>query len=488
MGSEGGIPVSATVTRPAERELGIPAGAGPRAPYPRFNLLSIPLLDKIVRHRAFQFSLMLVNLLFFALVIMTGLLGTPVGNHNLSIIFVWILWWALLIIMLIPFTARLWCTMCPIPAPGEWLQRVSFIRRRSARPLTLDKKWPPALRNIWIQNFSFLTVALFSAIILTLPVATGVLLSLFILLAIVLSLIYRRRIFCRYICPVGGFIGLYSMVAPLEVRVKDPEVCQRHCGKECIRGSEAGHGCPWMEYPGTLDRNAYCGMCTECVKTCPVNNVAINVRPFGKDLQVRKRHLDEGFKGIIMLTSAIVYSAVMLGPWGWLKEAANITTPSHYLMYAAALIGGNLIVVPGAFLLTTWLSRLVSGVRGLSLKKLFVGYSYALVPIGLMGWIAFSFTFVFINGSYILEVISDPFGWGWDLLGTKHFPWTPVFSGYVPYIQIPTLMLGLSLSIFMANRVSRELFSDLGAARRSMIPVTLFLLGFTFAFLRLYLG
>lgn len=461
----------------------------PASPYFRYDLLQIPLLNAIVRHRAFQFSLLLVNLFFFALVIMTGLFGTPVGNHNLSIIFVWIVWWALLIIVLIPFAGRLWCTMCPIPAPGEWIQRrLSFIRRSNGTPFTKGKEWPSALRNIWIQNFAFLGVAMFSAIILTLPVATGVLLSLFIALAIVLSLVYKRRVFCRYVCPVGGFIGLYSMVAPIEVRVKNPETCQRHCGKQCIRGSEKGYGCPWMEYPGTLERNAYCGMCTECIKTCPVNNVALNIRPFGQDLLVPKRHLDEGYKGLIMLAAAVVYSAVMLGPWGWIKEAANMTTPSHYLMYAGSLITTALLLVPGLFLGFTWAAKLLSGVKDVSLKRLFTGYSYALVPMGLMGWIAFSFTFVFINGSYAISVISDPFGWGWDLFGTKHFLWTPVFSRWVPFVQIPSLLLGLVTSIILADKISREYFTDRWAAQKSLIPIALFLLGTTFAFLRLYMG
>ncbi len=459
-----------------------------RHPYPRYNLLQIPILNAVVRHRAFPFGLLLMNLFFVALAILTGPSGTPVGNHNFSIIFVWIVWWALQIILLIPSAGRIWCTICPIPALGEWVLRLAFIRRREATPFTMGKDWPSPLRNIWIQNFAFLGVAMFSAIILTLPVATGVLLSLFILLAIGLSLYYKRRAFCRYVCPVGGFIGLYSMVAPLEVRVKNPETCERHCGKQCIRGSEKGYGCPWMEYPGTLERNAYCGMCGECIKTCPVNNVALNIRPFGQDLLVPKRHMDEGFKGIIMLAAAIIYSAVMLGPWGWIKEAANMTTASHYLMYAGTLIFTALVLVPGLFLGFTWAARLFSGVKDISLKRLFTGYSYALVPMGLMGWIAFSFTFVFINGSYAISVVSDPFGWGWDIFGTKHFLWTPVLSRWVPFVQLPALLLGLVTSTILTDKLSKEMFSNRLAAQKATIPIVLFLLGTTFAFLRLYMG
>lgn len=456
----------------------------------RSDLLRMSLLKRILLHRAFQYTLMIVNLFFFVIVILSGLFGSPVGNRNFSIIFVWIVWWALLIIFLVPLGARLWCTMCPIPAIGEWLQRGAVIVRRARLPFGLNRKWPRPLRNIWLQNLGFLAVAMFSAIILTRPLVTGLLLLGFIVAALVLALIFRRRVFCRYLCPVGGFVGLYSMVAPVEVRVKDPEVCLNHCGKECLRGSAEGYGCPWLEYPGTLTRNAYCGMCTECLKTCPTGNIAVNLRPFGTDLLVKERHLDEAYKGYIMLALALVYSVVLLGPWGWLKDWANLGSgvPLHFVGYAAGLVTAALVVAPGIFFGFTWASRLISRAHSPSLKQLFVSYGYSLVPLGLMGWIAFTFSFVFPNISYAIPLISDPFGWGWNLFGTADYPWAPYVPQIAPYLQVPTLLGGLVMSILLADKISRENFADRAEARRSLIPIAVFLTGITLIFLRLYLG
>lgn len=456
----------------------------------RFDLLRIPILKTIIKHRAFQYTLMTVNLFFFMIVILSGLFGTAVGNRNFSIIFVWIVWWALLIMVLIPIGARIWCTTCPIPTIGEWVQRGSLLMRRQAPPLGLKLDWPRPLRNIWLQNLSFVGVAMFSAIILTRPSATGVLLLGFILIALGLSLVFKRRVFCRYVCPVGGFIGLYSMVAPLEMRVKDREVCLSHCGKQCVRGSADGYGCPWMEYPGTLERNAYCGMCTECVKTCPTGNIALNVRLFGTDLLAPVRHLDEAYKGFIMLAAALIYSAVMLGPWSWLKTWANLGSGSllHFAAYAGGLVAILLIVTPGIFLVFAAASKLLAGSPSPSLKQLFVSYGYATVPLGLMGWIAFSLSFVLVNGSYAIPVISDPFGWGWDLFSTASYPWTPYVPQVLPYLQVPTLLGGLLLSILLADRIANENFANRNQAFRSLIPVALFLTGTTILFLRLYLG
>ncbi len=461
---------------------GLPAGR-------RIDLTRISLLKRLLLRREFQPALLLVTLFGFVLVILTGLFGTPVGSKSFAIIFVWIVWFGLLIVVLLPLTGRLWCTMCPIPAPGEWLQRRGIVIRREGRPWSLRRKWPHKLDNIWLQNFAFLGVAVFSAVILTRPFATGALLLAFILLAVGLSLVFERRVFCRYLCPVGGFIGLYSLLSPLELRIKDSEVCRKHREKECYWGSAQGHGCPWLVQPWNLERNAHCGLCTECLKTCPKDNIALNVRPFATDLLVTKgRGLDEAYKGIIMLTCALLYSAVFVGPWGWLKDLADAASVSGRALYAVAFLALNLLVAPGLFLAAVALSKGLRGLRKLPLTRLFVDYSYTLVPLGLSAWMAFNFSFVFANGSYAISVLSDPFGWGWNLFGTKGYPWTPVLAQVVPYLQIGALLTGLVLSIRTAYWIGRQYKMEVAEAVRALMPVAALLAVVTIGFFRLYLG
>jgi len=459
----------------------------------RTDLLQLAPLKQLLKHRAFQFMVIFPNVLVFTLVIITGLFGSPVGNANFAIIFVWIVWWAALIMLLIPLGGRVWCTICPIPAPGEWLQRRAAVARSGRGPFSLALEWPRPLRNIWIQNFAFLGVALFSAVILTRPAVTGWLLLGFVLVATGLFVVYRRRAFCRYVCPVSGFIGLYATTAPLELRVTDPDVCLTHCGiqgKECIKGSDQGYGCPWSEYPGTLDRNSYCGLCTECLKTCPLDNIALNVRPFGADLQVPTRHMDEAFKGFIMLSAAFIYSTVMLGPWGWLKDGANLGDGSigQFLAYVALFLTFTLVATPGIFLVFTWLAKLLAGAKKTSLKRLFVSYAYTTVPLGLAAWIAFSISFLFTNVSYAIPLLSDPFGWGWNLFGTAGYAWTPYFPQVVPYLQTPVMLVGLAMSIVLGHHISQENLGDSPQARRSLIPIAFLLTAVTLTLLWLYMG
>src|SRR4030042_3315029 len=117
---------------------------------PRFELTSIPLVKKVLASRWLQWSLTAITLPFFVLAILAGLFGTPAGSRNFGIVFVWIVWWALLILVLVPVGGRLWCAVCPIPAPGEWLQRRAFIGTRlGAKLYTFGLKWPRRLNNIY---------------------------------------------------------------------------------------------------------------------------------------------------------------------------------------------------------------------------------------------------------------------------------------------------------------------------------------------------
>ncbi|MCL4394262.1 MAG: 4Fe-4S binding protein [Chloroflexi bacterium] len=257
--------------------------------YRRIELTREPIVKRILTSRWLQWSMIAITLPVFLLAILAGGFGTPAGSRNFGIVFVWVVWWAFLILLLLPLGGRLWCAICPIPAPGEWLQRRALVEpRRGGRLYTLGLKWPRRLANIWLQSASFLTVALFSVVILTTPSVSALVLALFAAMAVGTSLLFERRTFCRYLCPVGGFIGLYSQLAPVEIRARDRAVCMTHKQKTCYVGSAAGYGCPWLVFPGALEKNTYCGLCTECLKTCPLDNVGVFVRPFGADLLAAK--------------------------------------------------------------------------------------------------------------------------------------------------------------------------------------------------------
>lgn len=47
-------------------------------------------------------------------------------------------------------------------------------------------------------------------------------------------------------------------------------------------------------------------------------------------------------------------------------------------------------------------------------------------------WVDFNLSFVLANFSYIWMVVSDPFGWGWDLFSSAGITWPPYPSSFGP--------------------------------------------------------
>lgn len=465
----------------------------------RKNLLDIGFLNTISKSRWLQPLLELFSLAIFSFLITAGLIGIPMGNSNAAIVIIWIFWFFLLIVALIPLAGRSWCAMCPLPAPGEWLSRGAIIRK-SDKKFNLRIKWPKKLSNIWLQNIGFLIVAVFSPIILTRPWATSWLLIVLIIVSTATSLIFTYkgrmgRVFCKFICPLGGFIGLYSLMGGLEVRIKDAEVCRGHRVKDCIIGNKHGYGCPWYEKPQHMDRNIYCGLCTECIKTCPKNNVAVNLRPLGEDI-LKERKLNESFKSFIMIASGMAFLIVFFGWWGFWKDLANYI-PGVYPqgpvswqnigIFASILWGTSLGLIPGLVFLTSWLSKIFTRAKSISVKNIFTDIGYVLIPLGLTAWIAFVTGMVMINGSYIVSTISDPFGWGWDLFGTANFKWTPYLPEIVPYLQTLIMMGGAIFSTVTGWKMSVRNFGR-EKAPAGMIPVCLLMTVLTGVFLFIFMG
>jgi len=426
------------------------------------ELTHLPLLKSALKSRYPQLAVFIVTLVGYIFAILAGLIGTPVGSHNFSIVFVWIAWWAVLILVAVPFFGRGWCAVCPIPLPGEWLQRGALLAPPNKRPKWLNLRVPKMFRNIWLQNISFLLLALFSSVLLTTPNITGNVLAAMLFAAIGLSTIFERRAFCRYLCPVGGFIGLYSQTAPIELRIKDKHVCVKCEGKPCYNGSSVGYGCPWDVFPGGLTKNTYCGLCMECIRTCPHDNIAVNLRPFSADLIKPSARMDEAFKAFIMLGSAMIYAGVLLGPWGMLKDAAYNVGSSAWLLYAVVFLLIIFGVLPGLFSL-----GIFQGQNNIPFKQCFAALSTALIPLGLMFWVAFSLSFVLTNASYILAALSDPLGLGWNLFGTANTAWQPMLTSILAPAQTLALVGGLIWSSRTAQKAANE-------TRTSPMPVIIY--------------
>lgn len=72
----------------------------------KIELTRIPIIKNVLKNRYPQLGVFIAMLIGYVFAIHTGLVGTPVGSHNFSIVFVWIAWWAILFLVAVPFFGR----------------------------------------------------------------------------------------------------------------------------------------------------------------------------------------------------------------------------------------------------------------------------------------------------------------------------------------------------------------------------------------------
>jgi polyferredoxin len=146
-------------------------------------------------------------------VIADGLFGPQVSSANLAGILPWIYWRVLVVVALLA-AGNFFCMACPFSLFRE-------IGQRLARRLGLSQRsWPRALRSKWfalaLLVFFFWAYEVFS--LWDKPIWTAWLIINYFLIALAIDALFRAASFCKYVCPIGQFQFVASLVSPLEVK------------------------------------------------------------------------------------------------------------------------------------------------------------------------------------------------------------------------------------------------------------------------------
>lgn len=439
-------------------------------------------LRKLVVSRWSQTILMVLAMLLVYVVILTALFGTKMSGRNLGVLLMWAIWLFLLIAVLTPFLGRIWCTVCPLPFFGDLLQRGSAITPAEGtkgeyknKCYGLFLKWPKWLQNSWPKLILLLGLTTFSTTLVALPKVTGYAVIALILMPTLLALIFEHRAFCRYLCPVSGFVGPFSKMSTLALRNKSQKVCDKCKAHFCEKGSKNGWACPYGINVGEMQESTDCGLCLECTRSCLYNNVTLYRRPFAKELGTR--NLSEAWLIISVFTLAIVYSVLYQGHWPVVRDYINILDKGNwglFAIYAGILWTLALGLMPLIMFALSYAGKKLSKLE-LPVKKIFQNITGTLLPMGMMLWIAFVIPMLFVNVTFVLQSFSDPFGWGWDFFGTASIPWHQFLPRTIPWLQALIVNGGLYFSL---RNLKRTWISQTGSTSqilRLSLPMGLFL-------------
>jgi ferredoxin len=176
------------------------------------------------------------------------------------------------------FLARTWCSVCTLAVPGTLLQKL--LKPTRVAPVFLKEY------SGWIMA-SLCIIVLWIEIVWNAyenPILSGWIILAVTIGSIVFSVMYKRRAWCRYLCPLGAINAVFAMPSVLEVR-SNRHLCLNRCTDHaCYTGVVDEEGCPMFRHPFMVDNNRDCIVCGKCVKNCERHAVHLNIRMAPQEL------------------------------------------------------------------------------------------------------------------------------------------------------------------------------------------------------------
>ncbi|MEJ2658990.1 MAG: sigma 54-interacting transcriptional regulator [Desulfobacterales bacterium] len=399
-------------------------------------LLNVDRIRRLFQSRAFPGLAQLLAAVFFILIIYLGLFGTQAPTHNVSLELTWGLWEPLVILSGI-LAARIWCAVCPVGASSTII----------SRKYGLNRNVPSFIRNYG----SYLAIAgiaaiFWSEVVFNMPFsprATAILVLSISAPALILALVYRRRVWCRFLCPLGKLVGFLSRCSIVELRANQ-NICNNDCTENsCYVGKDQQEGCPVFEAPFILHNNQDCILCGNCVKNCANQVPALNLRIPGQELWTfRKPDLTmallvsvimgtQFFRGMEKTGYFHGYAFAQIQPWIFYSVLMVISTSLAFLFIK---ISGNAVL----------------GFENTSPRTASNLFAYSLVPMVVIFELSFHFERMLSRGTQLFPTMGRQIGVDLNFLMASMSPWL------IKFYQTAFILIGVFASKAVLTNLSRS--------------------------------
>jgi polyferredoxin len=405
-----------------------------------------------------------LHMALFIPLIISGLMGSHPRGQSLTLNIFWAWWWPFYL-LLFPIVGRLWCAVCPFMITGEWIQKISlwiYPRQLRAWPNKWLNQW-----GAWCVWGGFLVIYLWEKL-WDLPHSAY--LSTWLLLiitagAVLFSLIYERRLWCRYLCPIGGMNGMFAKLSMIELRATEQfcgqlctaKACQKPTGASNVTFAEAlpqegqaSKGCPIYSLPAQLSNNRDCVLCMGCIKSCPNRSVQLNLRFPAADLWENHR----GFAAEVALLLLLLGGVFLHNSQAFLSWFGFGYLPvdfEHFLVAVPTAIA--LLSLPA---ITIYVTHKISQLLDPQLPD-YVTMAYVYLPMTLAANLAYYLPSLITESGKILPIFAQNIGF--QGLSLPSLTWSMEVAHFV---QGASLLAIVPLSIFILVKISqRPLLSNL---------------------------
>ena len=108
-------------------------------------------------------------------------------------------------------------------------------------------------------------------------------------------------------------------------------------------------------------------------------------------------------------------------------------------------------------------------------------FVFSLVPIALAYHLAHFLSFLLIQGQLIIPLASDPFGFGWNVLGTAGYQVNIgiVDARFAWFTAVAAIVAGHIIAVYLAHVIAIRTLRDRPLTLRSQYPMLGLMVGYT---------
>ncbi len=438
------------------------------------DLLHLPLVGRILRWRWTRRIVQLGVLLIAIAVIIDGLFGTQVGAMNLAGVIPWIHWRGMLILGLLVL-GNVFCYGCPFLLPRTVARKLfgSLGRRR----------WPAAVRSKWLAVALLITFlwAYEAFSLWDRPWVTAWIAIAYFLGALIVDSIFQDAAFCKYVCPIGQFNFVQSLVSPWEVKVRQPAVCASCQSHDCIRGNSSAPGCELQLFQPRKVGNLDCTFCLDCVQACPHENIGViavvPTKVLWRDgprsgIGRLSRRFDYVALALVLVFGAFANAAGMVGPVVDSEQSiANSFGLSSTLLVTTVMYALCLFALPAIFISAAALASRGLGLPNQALRETICRFAWCLVPLGFAMWMA-HYSFHFFTSCDAIVPVTQQFAAHYAGISLGSPNWVcsccrPA-SDWLLNAELCLLGVGMLASLYAAWRISWAQVASHGISKRGI--------------------
>ena len=430
----------------------------------QFDLLRLPLIGNLLRWRHARTLLQIPVFIVSGAMILHGFFGPTLAPKNLATTLTWVHFRGALVFVLL-LAGNFFCLACPF-------MLVRNLARKFVHPV---RNWPRSLRTKWVSIALLITLLFFYEWfdLWASPWWTASLIVSYFAAAVLIDSIFKHATFCKFLCPIGQFNFVASTASPLEVAVRDHDVCAGCRTKDCIRGVREPaaslvviqRGCELALFQPRKVGNVDCTFCLDCVQACPYDNVGIISRipaaelvsdPMRSGLGFFSKRKDIAALVIVFTFGALLNAFGMVSPVyaleNWLANQLGVSSewPVLAIVFGLFLVCEPLILIGAA----AWIARAWSRSTR-SWLSLAVRYSYSLAPLGFGIWLS-HFGFHFLTGLYTVVPVTQAAlaESGWAILGQPQWGAPGLAPNVVELFELGFIALGLLGSLLVSYAVA----------------------------------